>query len=206
MKTALDIFLIVLLFGLFGFLHTFLASNKIKKNIAEKAGNKMAFYPLFYNAVSMITLIAVIELSPKPDQTIYELRYPFDIIAFVLQALSMFGIVWALAYLDWGELSGAAQADRYFKGTYKIEEMDANQRMIVKGPYKISRHPLYFFFILFLAFRPYMDLFFLVIFICCTAYCFIGAHYEERKLIEKFGDEYIEYTKRTGKIFPVKFK
>lgn len=205
MKTVLDIFLIVLLFGIFGFLHTFLASNKIKKNIAERTGNKTAFYRLFYNAVSMITLITVIELSPKPDLIIYELRNPYDIIAFVLQVLSMLGIVWSFAYMDWGELSGAAQADRYFKGTYKIEEMDAKQEMITKGPYKISRHPLYLFFILFLAFRPYMDLFFLVIFICSVVYCFIGAHYEERKLIEKFGDEYIEYRNRTGKIFPVKF-
>jgi methanethiol S-methyltransferase len=206
MKTAEDIFLIVLLFGLFGFSHSFLASNKIKKNIAEKTGIKIAFYRIFYNIISLVSFIAVIELSPKPDQIIYELRYPYDLIAFGFQALSLFGIVWSFANMDWGELTGMAQIARYSKDNYNAEEMDARQKLIIKGPYKICRHPLYLFFILFLAFRPYMNLFYLVMFICCTAYFFIGAHFEEKKLIENLGDEYIEYTKRTGKIFPGMFK
>lgn len=204
MKTAADILLIVLLYGLFGYLHSFLALNKIKRSFAEKGGNKIAFYRIFYNIISIITIIAFFELTPKPDQIIFELRYPYDFIVFGFQALSLIGVVISFSQMDMGELSGIAQVKRYYEGTYDSEQLDANQKLELKGLRRISRHPLYFFFILFLLFRPYMDLFYFVLLICSIVYLYIGAYFEEKKLIEKFGDDYINYKKRVSKIIPFK--
>jgi len=205
MKTALDIFIILLLFGAFAAAHSFLATDYVKKNISLRAGNKAAFYRIFYNAFSVITFAALLEVTPKPDQLVYELRYPWDIIFFALQALSLAGAVWSFASMDFYELSGLNNVKRYFRGTFNPENPEEGMRLSIKGPHKISRHPAYFFIILFLAFRAYMNLFFLVFFVCCTAYFFIGAYFEEKKLIRRFGNEYIEYAKRTSKIFPFKF-
>ncbi len=205
MKTAADILLILLLSGIFGFIHSFLASNKIKRNIAEKAGNKIAFYRLFYNFVSVISFVALLEVCPKPDIIIYELKPPYDLVMFGLQALSLFGLIAAAAAMDLKEFTGIAQVKRYFEGTYKIEDLDAGQTLDTRGLHSISRHPVYLFSILFLGFRPYMDLFCLVLFITASAYFFIGAYYEEKKLIEKFGVEYLQYRKRVSKIIPLKF-
>jgi protein-S-isoprenylcysteine O-methyltransferase Ste14 len=43
-------------------------------------------------------------------------------------------------------------------------------------------------------------------YICVIVYFYTGSIYEERKLIEIFGDEYIEYQKRVSRILPVKIK
>jgi protein-S-isoprenylcysteine O-methyltransferase Ste14 len=74
----------------------------------------------------------------------------------------------------------------------------------IEGPYKYMRHPVYFFSILFLIFRPYMDLTYLTLVICLIAYFYIGSYYEEKKLIEVFGDEYKVYQKNVPRIFPLK--
>lgn len=205
MKTAIDIVLILCGFGLFGFIHSYLASNEIKKRIAERAGDKTALYRLFYNAVALITLTALFALLPKPDILIYELKYPFDMIVFALQIPALAGVIWSFAVMDLKELSGIAQLMRYYRGTYKPEELDGEQKLILHGPHKISRHPMYTFFILFLALRPAMDLFYLTILICTIAYFYIGAYFEEKKLIERFGVEYLEYKKKVSGIMPVKF-
>jgi methanethiol S-methyltransferase len=204
MKPVIDIFIILVLFGLFGYLHSFLASNKIKKNIAEKAGNQIAFYRIFYNVISIFTFSAFYELSPKPDMMIYELRPPYDLIIFSLQALCLFGFVFVFIQWDWKEFAGFSQISRYYEGTYNIEEMDAKPVFYTKGLYKISRHPLYMFFILFMVLRPYMDLFHMIFLVCSIIYIYIGSYFEEKKLIEKFGDEYLGYIERVPRIFPVK--
>lgn len=197
--------LIVFYFGIFGFLHSYLASNKIKNNLALKAGNKTAFYRAFYNIFSILSFVALIEVCPKPDQLIYELRYPYDLIVFALQVICLAGALWSFYSMDLKELSGISQIVKYYKGTFNPEQIDEEQKLIIAGPHRISRHPAYLFIILFLALRPYMDLFYLVFFICTVVYFYIGAYYEEKKIIEKFGDLYIEYKKKVSKIFPLKF-
>jgi len=204
MKLASDIFLTVILFGLFGSLHSFLASAKIKNNIAEKAGPKIAFYRLFYNAIALLSFAAFYELAPKPDLVIYDLRPPYDIIIFVLQGASLLGFIWAFSKWDWKEFLGISQIGRYDEGIYKMEELDAKLEFDSTGLYSISRHPVYLFCILFFGLKPFMDLFHLLFFICSVAYFYIGSYYEEKKLIERFGQEYLDYINRVPRIFPVK--
>lgn len=204
MKLAVDIVAFVILFGLFGYLHSFLASSRIKRNIAEKAGTQIAFYRLFYNAISLITFFAFYELTPKPDIIIYDLMPPWDIVMFSFQALSLIGFVWVFAKWDGMEFLGVAQIIRYYKGTYENEDLDAKPEFISNGLYSVSRHPVYLFSILFLGFRPYMDFFYLLFFLSTVAYFYIGSYLEEKKMIEKFGSGYIEYIKKVPRIFPVK--
>jgi len=205
MKTVLDIALIILLFGIFGFLHSFLATDSFKKNLANSIGAKTAFYRLFYNIFALVSFIALISICPKPDQLIYELKYPYDLFVFGIQAVWLFGALWSFGSMNLMELSGISQVQRYYRGTFNPEQIDEEQKLIIKGVHRISRHPAYLFIILFLAFRPYMDVFYLVFFICTIAYFYIGSYFEEKKLIAKFGDEYLDYKKKVSKIFPFKF-
>jgi protein-S-isoprenylcysteine O-methyltransferase Ste14 len=38
--------------------------------------------------------------------------------------------------------------------------------------------------------------------ICIIVYFYVGSFYEERKLVDKFGDEYLLYQKKVPRIFP----
>ena len=199
---ALDILLIVLLFSLFAFSHTWLASRKLKTALVEKIGDRIAFYRMFYNVSSILFFLAFIAVAPKPDVIIYDLQFPFDIITFALQVLSLIGLIWTFSQFDSKEFLGISQIIRYFNGTYKAETLDEKQELKFGGAFKLSRHPVYLFSILFLGFRPQMSLFYLILFICCVVYFYVGSIYEEKKLVEVFGNEYREYQKRTTRIFP----
>ncbi len=204
--TAVDIFIIILLFTLFAFSHTLLASNKTKKAIAEKLGEKIAFYRVFYNLSSLLLFIVFYIVAPKPNVIVYDLQFPFDIITFALQVLSLIGLVWATRPVNLNEFIGVSQIKRYLRGEYKVEDLDEKQTFKIEGAYKMVRHPIYFFSILFLGLRPTMSLFYMVMFFCIVIYFYVGSIYEERKLIEAFGNDYLEYQLRVPRIFPLNFR
>ncbi|OGU34431.1 MAG: hypothetical protein A2068_11775 [Ignavibacteria bacterium GWB2_35_6b] len=199
-----DVLIIIFLFALFGISHSILASNKIKQKIVEGAGNKIAYYRLFYNFTSLITFFIIYEISPKPDVIIYDLQYPWDIIILVPQILSLIGLIWAVRPIDLKEFLGLNQLKRYLKGEYDSKELDEHSELIIEGAYKYSRHPIYFFSILFLGFRPVMDVFYLTFFSCLIVYFIVGSIYEEKKLVEKYGVKYAEYQKRVPALVPYK--
>lgn len=201
---VIDIFLIIFLFTLFAASHSFLASNKIKKSLIEKIGGRIAFYRLFYNLVSLILFLSFYILSPKPDIIVYDLHYPFDIITFVAQVLSFIGLIWASWKIKLKEFIGIGQIERYLKGKYNLDDLDEKKTFRIEGAYKFVRHPVYLFSILFFGLRPTMSLFYLVIFACVVIYFYIGSFYEEKKLVEIFGNRYKEYQKKVPRLFPLK--
>ncbi|HCR72434.1 MAG TPA: hypothetical protein DIW23_13380 [Anaerolineae bacterium] len=73
-----------------------------------------------------------------------------------------------------------------------------------KGPYKYIRHPLYTFgSSLFISFGMMADNWFIALLgIFAFVMMAIRTPKEEANLIEKFGDEYREYMKRTGRFLP----
>lgn len=204
MIIAGEILLIISAFALFGFLHSFLASTAVKKKIAEKAGSLIAFYRVAYNLTSVVFFVVMYELLPHPDNIIYDLPTPWDLIILIPQFASVGGFLWTLKFFSGQEFLGISQVMRYFRGGYDTSELDERLTLHIEGPYKFSRHPLYLFSILFLLFRPVMDIFYLTFFLCIVAYFYAGSFFEEKKLIEKFGDEYAEYRKRVPRIFPFK--
>ncbi len=68
--------------------------------------------------------------------------------------------------------------------------------------YKYVRHPLYFGGIVGLWATPVMTATHLFFAVCLTAYFVIGALFEERDLVNEFGDTYLEYSKNTPMIIP----
>lgn len=201
----LDIFVIVLLFFLFGISHSILASEKVKRRITDVIGVKIAFYRMFYNISSFIILAAILAVAPHPDVMIYSLSYPYDIVIVALEILSLIGFIIAAKQLDGYEFIGLKQIKRYVDETYDAESLDEISRFSVKGAFKYSRHPIYFFSILFLGLRPSMDLFYLTAYICIVIYFLIGIYFEENRMVLKFGEKYIRYKSSVPMLIPYKF-
>jgi methanethiol S-methyltransferase len=205
MSYLADVIIIIVTFALFGYSHSLLASNKLKKIAAAKFGSLIAFYRLVYNILSLLSLYILYLVLPRPDLMIYDLPYPWDLIILIPQLLSLIGIIWSARYFSLLEFSGISQVVRWINGNYNTEDLDEKLTFRVEGPYKISRHPVYLFAILFLLFRPAMDLFYLTVFISVTAYFYLGSFYEEKKLTTRFSEDYLNYKKRVPRIFPFKF-
>jgi protein-S-isoprenylcysteine O-methyltransferase Ste14 len=204
MTIAEDILLTVLAFALFGFVHSVLASPGFKKKLLKEAGTLIAFYRLVYNLIAIFFFYLLYEILPHPDAVIYDLATPWDFIILIPQFLSIAGLIWTLKYFSSLEFLGINQVIRWFRGEYRIEDSDERLTLRIEGPYRFSRHPLYLFTILFLLFRPVMDIFYLTFFLCIVAYFYAGSFFEEKKLIETFGEKYIIYKKSVPRIFPFK--
>lgn len=200
-----DIIVITFLFSLFAVSHSFLVSIKTKKLLVEKIGDKIAFYRLFYNISSLLIFLFIFALSPKPSNIIYDLQFPFDIMIFVFQIFSSLGLLWAISKVNLQEFIGISQIKRYMENRYDINELDEKMEFVIEGPFKFSRHPIYLFSILFLAFRPTMDLFYLIFFINIFIYFYVGSYFEDKKLVETFGKRYLDYQKSVPRIFPMNF-
>ena len=202
MYYILDVLTIIFLFILFSLLHTKLASVKFKSKLAKTFGHAIAFYRLAYNGFSIISLYIIYELSPKPNVIIYDFQQPFDLIVLIPQLSALAGIFWAFKYICVKEFLGISQINRYLQERYSTK-LDEDMTLTIEGPYKYIRHPIYFFTIIFLMFRPTMDLFYLTFFICIVAYFYIGSIFEEKKLVRHFGDIYVTYQQSVPRIFPI---
>jgi methanethiol S-methyltransferase len=203
MALALDVIIILLLFAVFGYIHSLLASEKIKIQFKKIFGELIAFYRLAYNLFTLLSLYLIYELSPKPHIIIYDLQNPFDLIILIPQFLALAGIIWAFRYICFREFLGLDQIKRFIEKRYTTE-LDEDFTLRIEGPYRYSRHPIYFFSIAFLLFRPTMDLFYLTFFLCMVAYFYIGSYYEEKKLVRQFGEVYENYRKEVPGIIPFK--
>jgi len=108
----------------------------------------------------------------------------------VLGILCVFGIYWLFSSIG----SGITPTS----GTRK------EHKLVTSGPYRWVRHPLYTFgSSMFIAFGMMADNgFFAMLGILAFIGMAIRTPKEEANLIEKFGDEYREYIKRTGCFFP----
>ena len=205
MTYVLDILIIVVLFFLFASSHSLLAAFDVKNRITEKVGNKIAFYRLFYNISSIWIFIAIYYLSPKPNVLIYDLQFPFDLIIFGIQLIGLIGFFWAGSFIDLKEFLGIIQIKRYYEGKYSVNDLDEYHELIIKGPFKLSRHPIYFFSIIILVFRSIMDLFYLVFLVCMVLYFYIGSVYEEKSLEKRYGKKYKDYKKNVPRLIPNPF-
>jgi protein-S-isoprenylcysteine O-methyltransferase Ste14 len=203
MELVVDVLIIILLFAVFGYTHSLLASEKIKIWFKKIFGDLIAFYRLLYNLFGLFSLYLIYEFSPKPHIIIYDLPNPYDLIILIPQFLSLVSIIWVFKYICFKEFLGLDQIKRFIEKRYTTE-LDEEFTLRIEGPYKYSRHPIYFYSITFLLFRPTMDLFYLTFFICMVAYFYIGSYYEEKKLVRQFGDVYKNYTKEVPRIIPFK--
>ena len=200
----LEIIYSLFLYSLFGIVHTVLASEKIKLKVVEFAGDKIAFYRLGYNIISVLTIYLIWKLLPELNQTVFDLPYPYDLTVLLFQLVGLAGFFWCMKYFCFREFIGLAQIDRWFSGNYDKNSLDEESVFMAIGPYKYSRHPIYFFSILILMFRPYMDLQYLLFLICAVIYFYIGAYFEEKKLLNKFGNDYLDYSSKVPRIVPYK--
>jgi len=204
MNYVFDVLTIILLFGLYALIHSYLASIKVKEWFKRNFGDLIAFYRLGYNIFALASLYLIYDLSPKPYLILYDLPNPYDLIILVPQFLALAGLFWAFKYICFKEFLGLNQVKRFFEKNYN-SELDEELTLLVEGPFRYTRHPVYFFSILILLFRPTMDLFYVVFFLCLVIYFYISSYFEEEKLAKHFGEIYTDYKKSVPKIFPVNF-
>jgi protein-S-isoprenylcysteine O-methyltransferase Ste14 len=189
--------IVVLLFAiaLWAVVHSWLASMRVKDWARRKFGEgAMRGYRLVYNLLAVLTFFPIVLLmAVLPDLQLYILTGIWSGLAYLGMFVAL--ILLAVGFLQTGPLS--------FVGLQQLFEGEPGpSKLVTSGLYRRVRHPLYSAGLLFIWLTPVMSLNKLVVFAAATVYIFVGAHFEERKLVREFGLDYIAYQQSTPMIIP----
>ena len=175
-------------------LHSWLASNRMKTWAARILGASASWaYRLAYNIGSVISLAPIAWLMWRlPDRQLYSVPPPWGLIMMGIQGLAASLAALTLLRTD----------AMHFAGLSQILRRPASSRLLQNGTYAVVRHPLYLFGLVFLWLSPRMSVNQMVLTTVWTAYFYIGALLEERRLVQEFGEAYEAYRSRTPMIIP----
>lgn len=184
----LDHVILFLSWGFFYTLHSVLLLEKVK----SKIGLKPRTYRVLYNLVSLLTLTVVLLIGaiiPSPL-----LIPPGPILFYAGLMITTIGIfIIKRAFRNY--------STKVFLG---IKNESGESNLKVEGLQSKVRHPLYsgtvLIFLGYFTYNPLLSSF--ITLIALIIYLPIGIRLEEKKLISRFGQKYLDYQKQVPSIFP----
>jgi protein-S-isoprenylcysteine O-methyltransferase Ste14 len=185
---------LALALSLWGLVHSILASRTAKGVFLDTFGKGvMRLYRLGYNLFAGLSFLPILYLIlVLPDHPLYNLTDPWNFLMRGGQAFAALMLVVGVLHTDTLSFIGLRQLF--------IEEQTG--QLVTGGLYRFVRHPLYTFGLLFLWCNPNMTLNTLTVTLGLTVYTFIGAYFEERRLLREFGQAYVEYKNTTPMLVP----
>jgi protein-S-isoprenylcysteine O-methyltransferase Ste14 len=182
---------LLLSMALWGIVHSLLASHFARDMLRGTLGGA---YRLAYNAFAGISFLPILYLMRTlPDQPVYKVFQPWNLVMIGAQAVAALFLL--VAFLQTDFLS--------FIGVRQLFEAEAGPgQLVTRGLYRVVRHPLYTFSLLFIWLSPTMTQNSLAVYFGATVYVLIGAYFEERKLLRDFGESYSQYRERTPMLIP----
>ena len=187
----------VVLLGIFAVQHSVMARQGFKRwwtRIVPKSVERSTFVVFATAAVALLLW----QWRPMPD-VVWSVQYPIAIAT--IQGVFWLGWVILLVstfLLNHFELFGLRQVVARLMG-WKIPEPQFRTPFL----YKRIRHPLYLGFILGFWATPTMTMGHLLFAVATTGYIFIGIFFEERDLINMFGDQYRRYRRQVSMLVPL---
>ena len=186
----------ILLLGLFAVQHSVMARKGFKRwwtRIVPPAVERSTYVL----ASTLALALLVWQWRPIP-QAVWAVRDPAPALA--LQVVFWLGLALVLAatfLINHFELFGLRQVFMRLLG----REMPA-QEFRTPLLYRWVRHPLYLGFLLGFWAAPVMSAGHLLFAVACTGYILLGIWFEERDLVEQFGERYRAYRERVGMLLP----
>ncbi len=198
MKVSVNYFYAVLGWVLWCALHSTLISTTITDYVKNRLGDGFRFYRLFYNAVSLVTLIPLVTYSHVIRQTpVFRWEGPLMIVQVLLLAASIYLFVAGGKHYSWAQFLGIAQI-RTRQADGSLSKGDS---FVVSGIHRIIRHPWYLGGIL-IVWAQDLSVSTILINMVISLYFMIGTILEERKLVREFGDKYREYQGTVSMLLP----
>ncbi len=150
-------------------------------------------------SITLLSLFGIVLLAGFIIYVFYSSSYIWMLLP-LFSSLRWIGVIIGICCLPFIAWIHRALGESFSK-TLTIQE---EHKLITTGPYSRVRHPIYSIHtIWFLSWiLVSANLLFVVSWMLWIFYVILRVPQEEKMLIGKFGDEYIEYTNRTGALFP----
>ena len=182
--------ILAILWILYCFLHSLMASS-VFKNIAKKwMTNSYKQFRLLYNLFAAIGFIGIVFYQATMRSSL--LFNP----GLLLRSLAILIAACGLTIM-------AICVVKYFKGLSGLQK-ETRGMLLIKGIHQWVRHPLYLGTFLFIwgGFIAYPLLSVFLSNTIITVYTLIGIRFEEKKLVAEFGDAYKAYQRKVPMIIP----
>ncbi|AXJ01602.1 Protein-S-isoprenylcysteine O-methyltransferase Ste14 [Cyclonatronum proteinivorum] len=195
----------VLAFLGFAILHSILASRVVKRNIIGIFPQMRWYYRLLYNVIAVLTLAVVWFAAPVESHMLYKVEPPLQFGLHLIQIGALAGLWVSVRHAGTSSFLGLRQLRDARQGIadYDLDE-PATGQLVVRGPFRYVRHPLYVFSIVILVAHPVMTLKWALFTFCCVIYFVAGSWFEERRLLARYGRTYEDYRKRVPAFIPYK--
>ena len=95
---------------------------------------------------------------------------------------------------------------KLFRGVELKQDLGRSERLVIRGPYRLLRHPMYLAVLLsIVGWGLLLDLTFVLVAapLALLWFNFVVMPYEERELVALFGRDYEEYMKRVRRLLPI---
>lgn len=194
MKAAATIIIATFLYSA---IHSLVATNRVKNLVRDWLGSGAdRWYRIAFNLFAGISFLPIIWLLViLPDRTLYTIPLPWVMLAIAGQVLG--AVIIVIGILQTGAFT--------FIGIRQLVSPDHTSfetGMVTNGLYAWVRHPLYTGGLLIIWLSPIMTSNLLTLFTLLTIYLVVGARFEESRLIQSFGDEYLQYRSKVPMLIP----
>jgi methanethiol S-methyltransferase len=186
------------LIGLFGVQHSGMARRGFKAVWTRVLVPHAVERSTYVLASSLCLIVLFIFWQPLPN-VVWSIQN--EMLGRVLISVSLlgFGMLLIASFLiNHFELFGLQQVYMHAKGAHA-------RPIVFKSPwlYKLVRHPIYLGFLIFAWVTPVMTVGHLLFAVGSLVYILIGMRFEERDLVNEFGDTYKQYQERVRALVPL---
>ena len=199
----MNILICIGLWFIFALQHSILARPFFKRIIKNVFGKifEEHFYRFFYFLSQCVIFYLIYDIISNIHNkiVIFEIQDQFKFIYYILGIFSKVFLIISVLQFNISHFIGIKQMSSFFTQNKKDEKIQMNKTYL----YRFLRHPMYCGIILCYIFSTtIITEIFVTNLICIIIYIEIGSYFEEKVLIQEFGEEYLEYKKNTYKYLP----
>ncbi len=191
----MDLLLLSLAWTVYYLVHSLLAATCVKAVFQPLFGN---FYRLFYTIFASASLVTVLYFHYHVKAQPLFSNIFVELVGVLLIVGGTIVMILALGNYNLAEFVGVSHIQN------SIVAKSETPVLITTGLQGKIRHPLYLGGLLFVwgCFLAFPSVSNLVLAGITTGYIFIGAYWEEKKLVAEFGEAYTHYQKAVPMLFP----
>ncbi len=188
----MNLFLLLLGWLLYFYLHSFLAVTRVKQLLLQHSSISNArMYRIGYNMIALIGIVGLLYLQYITPSALLFLPVSISFyMALLLMATGLVIMLVAIKNYNWKSFIGITAGQTH--------------SLVIAGMNKYVRHPLYSGTMLFVTgfflWQPYVKN--ILLLVIMMMYLVIGICYEEKKLLKDYGEAYKNYQRTVKKMIP----
>jgi methanethiol S-methyltransferase len=196
-----DYLILILLWISWCVLHSVMITPSVTQYLKTRFGKTYRFYRLFFNIISVLTLLPVLWYSYSINtEHVFQWTGLLIVVQLITVIISLYLFYAGSKHYDGLQFMGIRQINQENPHNLISESGELDTKDILC----VTRHPWYLGSIMIIWARN-LHTEAIVINVILTAYLIFGTILEERKLSSEFGDQYRDYQKRVSMLFPFKW-